>query len=96
MTMYHAIVNAVKQEVVPYDDISIIKTGNAIQNARTSFVENPLNRDGYHLSYTMGRYVAGLTLVRALTGLGIDNVSITLAMSIHNIKRSPSNLQIMR
>ena len=31
-------------------------------------------RDGYHLSYALGRYIAGLTFVRALTGLPIDEI----------------------
>mgnify|MGYP002711264962 FL=1 len=76
LTMYNAITNAVKQEVLPLDDINlVIPTGTSIQNARTSFVGDNLTRDGYHLTYDFGRYIAGLTFVNKLTGLDIDNVS---------------------
>ncbi len=76
LTMYNAIINAVKQEVLPLDDINlIIPTGTSIQNARTSFVGDNLTRDGYHLTYDFGRYIAGLTFINKLTGLDIDNVN---------------------
>lgn len=51
----------------------------SIQNARTSFVGDTLTRDGYHLSLDLGRYIAGLTAVRALTGLSVENVSFAPA-----------------
>lgn len=76
MTMYNSIVNAVTEEVLTKEEISlVIPTGTAIQNARTSFVGDNLTRDGYHLTYDLGRYVAGLTFVNQLTGLSIDDVT---------------------
>ena len=76
MTMYAAILNAVETQVRPRQDISaIIPTGTAIQNARTSCIGDRLTRDGYHLSLDFGRYVAGLTFVRKLTGLSIEHVA---------------------
>ena len=39
----------------------IIPTGTAIQNARTSFVGDHMNRDGYHLDLKIGRYTAACT-----------------------------------
>ena len=58
-TMYEAIVEAVKEKVRSNEDISmVIPVGTAIQNARTSFVGDTLTRDGYHLTYDFGRYVA--------------------------------------
>ena len=52
----------------------IIPTGTAIQNAKTSYLtDTQLQRDAKHLSYGMGRYVAALTFVKALTGVSIDN-----------------------
>lgn len=41
----------------------IIPTGTAIQNARTSFVGDHMNRDGYHLDLKIGRYTAALYMV---------------------------------
>ena len=76
MTMYNAIVNAVNTKVLPIDNIEfVIPSGTAVQNVRTSFIGDT-TRDGYHLSYGIGRYIASMTFVKALTGLSIDN-SIT-------------------
>ena len=75
MRMYESIVNAVQDQVWAQDDIkAVIPTGTAIQNARTSFIGDALTRDGFHLSLDLGRYIAGLTFVRCLTGLSIDGV----------------------
>ena len=75
MKMYNAILAAVEKKVSPRAAIyAVIPTGTAIQNARTSFVGDHLTRDGYHLTYDFGRYVAGLTFVHKLTGLSIDGV----------------------
>lgn len=76
MTMYNAILNAVQTKVVTNDRIEIvIPAGTAIQNARTSYVGDTLTRDGYHLSYDLGRFIGSLTFVKALTGLSIDNIT---------------------
>lgn len=76
MTMYNAIVNAVNTKILTIDNIEVvIPSGTAVQNVRTSFIGDT-TRDGYHLSYGIGRYIASMTYVKALTGLSIDN-SIT-------------------
>ncbi len=76
MTMYTRILDAVEKRVKPCPEIDrVLPTGTAIQNARTSYIGDHLTRDGYHLSYDFGRYVAGLTFVRALTGLSVENVT---------------------
>ena len=73
MTMYNAIVDAVNQKILTNDKIEIvIPSGTSIQNARTSVIGD-MTRDGYHLSYGIGRYIASMTFVKALTGLSIDN-----------------------
>ncbi|MBQ7171415.1 MAG: DUF4886 domain-containing protein [Clostridia bacterium] len=75
LKMYQSILAAVSGEIDTKEEIAIVSpTGTAIQNARTSYVGDTLTRDGYHLSYDLGRYVAGLTFFRALTGLPIDGV----------------------
>ena len=78
MTMYNAIVDAVNAKILTIDNIEIvIPSGTAIQNTRTSFIGDTLTRDGYHLSYGIGRYIASMTFVKALTGLSIDNSKTT-------------------
>jgi hypothetical protein len=73
MTMYNAITGAVNEKILTNDDIGIvIPSGTSIQNARTSVI-GEMTRDGYHLSYGIGRYIASMTFVKALTGLSIDN-----------------------
>ena len=74
-TMYNAIVNAVQTKVLTNERIQLISpAGTAIQNARTSFVGDTLTRDGHHLSYDLGRYIAGLTMVGTLTGADLTQV----------------------
>lgn len=48
--------------------------GTAIQNARSSYLGDTMNRDGAHLSYGVGCYTAGLTFVGSITGLDISKV----------------------
>lgn len=75
MKMYESILGALSSQIDTKEEIKIISpTGTAIQNARTSYVGDTLTRDGYHLSLDLGRYIAGLTFFKALTGLSIDNV----------------------
>ena len=74
-TMYNAIVDAVETKILTNDRISLISpAGTAIQNARTSFIGDTLTRDGHHLSYELGRYIAGLTLVGTLTKADLTKV----------------------
>ena len=44
------------------------------ENAR-AVLGDTLNRDGFHLSYDLGRFIAGLCVVKGLIGLDIDNVT---------------------
>lgn len=78
MTMYNAIISAVKSKVVPTGIFSlIIPTGTAIQNVRSSFIGDVLTRDGFHLSLKLGRYIAGLVWFHAITGESIDDIAYT-------------------
>ncbi len=75
MTMYNSIVDTVKTCVLSHPEIkTVIPNGTAIQNARTSYVGDNLTRDGYHLTLDFGRYIAGLTLFRKLTGISVKNI----------------------
>ena len=76
MTMYNAIVNSVQTKVVPSGYFSkVIPNGTAVQNMRTSFVGDNLTRDGYHMSYDIGRYLTALGYAKALTGRDLDKVT---------------------
>jgi hypothetical protein len=75
LTMYNAIISAVEEKILTRDDIEdVIPSGTAIQNLRTSFIGDTLTRDGYHLSYDLGRYTAGLTWFMKITHFSIDDI----------------------
>ena len=75
-TMYNEIVTTVKEEIRGNQAFAtIIPTGTAIQNVRTSPVGDTLTRDGFHLSWNLGRYIAALTYLVALTGWSIDELT---------------------
>ena len=76
MTMYNAIVNAVKNKVVSRGDFDfVIPCGTAVQNVRTSFLGDNITRDGYHMNYKVGRYLTGLMWARQITGKSIADVT---------------------
>ena len=76
MTMYNAIVNCVKTKVLAHDEVSfVIPCGTAVQNMRTSFYGDNLTRDGYHMSYDVGRLLTGLMWARQITGKSIAELS---------------------
>ncbi len=72
---YNAIAALTRDHIVPTQGIDVVSpTGTAIQNARTADL-GLLTRDGYHLSLTTGRYIAGLTFFKALTGADISGIT---------------------
>ena len=86
MTMYNAITDTVRNTIAPFfakkdaakKITGFIPSGTTIQNMRTSYFEDAMiTRDGYHLSYTTGRFAAGLTWLRTLTGLSIDDLDFS-------------------
>lgn len=75
MKLYEAIVSTVQERILTDDDfVKVIPAGTAVQNMRTSFVGDNLNRDGYHLSYEIGRPLASLTFAKILTGCDLDEI----------------------
>lgn len=75
IVMYNAIIDSVKMEIANNKDISfIIPNGTAVQNARTSVLGDTITRDGFHMSYDIGRYITGLTYASIITGYPIDNI----------------------
>jgi len=84
--MYNAIV-ATTQKVSKIKDIhTVIPSGSAIQNARTSSLGDTLTRDGYHLDLSYGRFTAACTWYQKLFGIDVrenlykpDSISETQA-----------------
>lgn len=71
---YNNIAALTRDHIVPMTGIDRVSpTGTAIQNARTADL-GILTRDNYHLSLNMGRYIAGLTFFKTLTGADISNI----------------------
>jgi hypothetical protein len=88
MTMYNAIVSAVQNKIETNDNIDIIiPVGTAIQNARTSYLGDTLTRDGYHLSYDIGRYIAGVEFLHGLTNIDVSNLKYQPAGVTDNVRK---------
>ena len=78
MTMYNAIVSAVRSKILTNSNfVNVIPNGTAVQNMRTSYVGDTITRDGYHMSYDIGRYLTALTFAKALTGCDLADVTYT-------------------
>jgi hypothetical protein len=76
MNMYNAITGAVESTIKTNKDIAgFIPSGTTIQNMRTSYLGDTLTRDGFHMSYGLGRYAAAMTWAKFLTGESIDNIT---------------------
>jgi len=75
MTMYSAITDAVKNNILTNSSIDgFIPSGTAVQNLRGVYGDT-LTRDGYHLSYGIGRYTAALMWYKQLTGADISDIT---------------------
>lgn len=69
MKMYGMIVSSVQQAIKDNPQIqTVIPSGTAIQNGRSSSLGDTFNRDGYHLELTYGRYTAACTWFEVLSG----------------------------
>ena len=68
--MYDSICQAVQFALLTHPELSfVVPSGTAIQNARTSWLGDNMNRDGYHLDLKMGRYTAACTWFEVITGI---------------------------
>ncbi len=77
--MYRKITSAVMNKIASNSDFSkIIPIASAAQNIRTSLIrDNICEADGCRLGKNLGRYLAGLTFVQAVTGMDIWNCTWT-------------------
>ena len=69
--MYSAIVSAILNALPSAGIQRVIPSGIAIQLARYRYGD-VLNRDGYHLNLTLGRYLVACTWCEFLTGRIVD------------------------
>lgn len=68
--MYDSICRAVQYALASHPEFSfMVPSGTAIQNARTTYLGDNMNRDGYHLDLKMGRYTAACAWFETLTGI---------------------------
>lgn len=75
LEMYYSIINSVKNKILPNKDFEIIiPNATSVQNARTSILGDTITRDGFHMSYDLGRYLTGLMFFKQLTNIEIDNI----------------------
>jgi beta-glucosidase len=66
MQMYHSIMNCAQHAMNDNGITMVVPSGTAIQNARTTFIGDNMNRDGYHLNLNYGRYTAACTWYDAI------------------------------
>lgn len=76
MTMYNGIISAVQNVILKNGEFKkVIPNGTSVQNLRTSYMGDNLTRDGYHLSYNNGRFLASMTFAKALTGCNLNDIT---------------------
>lgn len=66
LIMYNCILDATRKVIHDCHPDILVPAGTAIQNARTSYIGDRMNRDGYHLNLTYGRYTAACTWYQAI------------------------------
>ncbi len=69
--MYEMIMEASQKGMKDNGIKKVIPSGTAVQNARNTFIGDNMNRDGYHLNLSYGRYTAACTWFEALTGKNV-------------------------
>lgn len=75
LLIYEKIARMTEELILPMKGLDRVSpTGTAIQNARTSEI-GILTCDGYHLTTDIGCYIAGMTFLKALTGVDLNNIS---------------------
>lgn len=75
MTMYNAICDTTKSEIVTNDAFDlVVPSGTAIQNMRTSSIGDTLTADGYHLN-VKACVIAGYAYYVTLKGAPVDSIN---------------------
>lgn len=71
LTMYHAITLTEKKVMKEMGIKTVIPSGTAVQNARGTWMDDNLNRDGFHMNYQYGRYLIACVWFEVLTGKSV-------------------------
>ena len=67
--MYDSILNVTERIMQEHPDLTfLVPCGTALQNLRSSFVGDNIDRDGAHLDFYIGRYTAAYTMYASLFG----------------------------
>ena len=86
--MLRDFVASCRQVFEGYGFDEIITTGIGIANARTSYVpDGNYLRDGWHLTFDYGRFIAGLTFFAELTNISVEGISFAPAGLSNAYKR---------
>ena len=105
--MYDSICQAVQFAMNSHPEFGfVVPSGTAIQNARTTWLGDNMNRDGYHLDLKMGRYTAACTWFETITGIspvgfsyhpdGIDYLTAhTCQVAAHEAVAHPYELTVL-
>ena len=108
--MYQSITTAVKLAMQYHkgDLTFYVPSGTAIQNARTSLlattktndnaVNRELTRDGYHLNYTIGRYIVACTWFEVMTGKSVVGMKFrpkSMAQGLATIAQRAAHAAVM-
>lgn len=105
--MYDSICQAVKYALQTHPEFSfMVPSGTAIQNARTTYLGDNMNRDGYHLDLKMGRYTAACAWFETITGVspvgfsyhpdGIDYLTAhTCQVAAHEAVSRPYEITVL-
>lgn len=105
--MYDSIRYAVQWMQILHPEFSFnVPCGTAIQNARTTYLGDNMNRDGYHLDLKIGRYTAACTWLETLTGIspvglnykpvGVDDAAAhACQMSAHAAIQNPLEVTVL-
>ena len=75
MTMYNAIIDCAYRAAEQAGINTVVPAGTAVQNARTTYLGQNMNRDGYHMNFEYGRYLVGLTYAAVV--FGVDPQTVT-------------------
>ena len=73
--MYDCILRNVQEKIVPNQRfVNIIPNGTAVENTRGVLTDEQVHRDAFHLSFGLGRFMAGLTAMKTLFDIDLSKV----------------------
>ncbi len=94
MIHYQTIVDCTKEHVLPVERfVDVIPSGTAVQNVRSSYIGDTLNRDSMHLN-EFGYVIAGCMTYATLTRKPIESLGISTFSSTCTINDSQKAIVI--